>query len=91
MSFQEVPQVTVYTKPGCPFCVRALSLLEKKGVEVQTVIAATDPSKRAEMIARAGGRKTYPQIFVGSTHVGGCDDLVEMDRSGALDRLLGDR
>lgn len=80
--------VTVYTKPLCPYCVRALSLLKKKGAMVREISAAFDSKLRAEMIARAGGRATYPQIFIGETHVGGSDDLYALDAGGKLDALL---
>ena len=80
--------VTVYTKPLCPYCVRAMSLLGKKGVKVIEISAAFDSAKREEMIARSGGRRTYPQIFIGEVHVGGCDDLVALDAGGKLDALL---
>lgn len=80
--------VTVYTRPLCPYCVRALSLLQKKGAPVTEIEAAYDMRKREEMIARSGGRMTYPQIFIGETHVGGCDDLVALERAGKLDGLL---
>ena len=81
-------QVTIYTKPYCPYCIRALTLLEKKGVPFTEVEAAFDPEKRAEMVQRAGGRATFPQIFVGQRHVGGCDELLALDRAGELDPLL---
>ncbi len=81
-------QVTVYTKPLCPYCVRALSLLKRKGAEVIEISAAFDARLRAEMVARAGGASTYPQIFVGATHVGGSDDLYALDLAGKLDPLL---
>ncbi len=80
--------VTVYTKPLCPYCVRALGLLKKKGVEFTEISAAFDSKLRAEMIARANGRSTYPQIFFGDTHVGGSDDLHALERAGKLDALL---
>lgn len=80
--------VTVYTKPLCPYCVRALSLLKKKGAQVNEISAAFDARLREEMIARAGGRWTYPQIFIGDTHVGGSDDLHALDSAGKLDALL---
>lgn len=80
--------VTVYTKPLCPYCVRALSLLKKKGAAIVEISAAFDSKLRAEMIARAGGRSTYPQIFVGETHIGGSDDLYALDKAGKLDPLL---
>jgi glutaredoxin 3 len=80
--------VTIYTKPGCPYCSRALALLQKKGASVTEISAAFDREKRAEMVARANGRATYPQIFVGATHVGGCDDLYALETRGGLDPLL---
>ena len=81
-------QVTIYTKPYCPYCVRAVSLLEKKGVEFTEVEAAFDPEKRKEMIQRANGRATFPQIFVGDEHIGGCDDMMALEYAGKLDPLL---
>ena len=81
-------QVTIYTKPYCPFCVRAVSLLEKKGVPFTEIEAAFDADKRSEMVERSGGRATFPQIFVGETHIGGCDDMMAMERAGELDQLL---
>jgi glutaredoxin 3 len=80
--------VTIYTKPYCPYCVRALDLLERKGVEFTEIEAAFDPGKRAEMVQRAGGRSTFPQIFVGDRHIGGCDEMMALERSGQLDPLL---
>ncbi len=80
--------VTIYTKPLCPFCVRALSLLKKKDVEIDEISAAFDPERRREMLERSNGRTTYPQIFIGERHVGGSDDLAALERSGELDRIL---
>jgi glutaredoxin 3 len=80
-------QVTIYTKPYCPYCVAALDLLERKGVQVQEIVAAHDPEKRQEMIDRSG-RYTYPQIFIGDRHIGGCDDMMALERRGELDPLL---
>ena len=80
--------VTIYTKPYCPYCVRALDLLEKKGVDFTEIVAAFDPEKRAEMVQRARGRATFPQIFVGDEHIGGCDEMMALERSGQLDPLL---
>ncbi len=80
--------VTVYTRPMCPFCVRALALLQKKGAKVTEVSAAFDRQKRDEMLARSNGKTTYPQIFIGDIHVGGCDELMALDRAGKLDSLL---
>jgi glutaredoxin 3 len=81
--------VVIYTKPMCPYCVRAMALLKKKGATYTEICAAFDDKKRKEMIERSGGRATYPQIFIGRTHVGGCDDLEALERAGKLDALLG--
>ena len=78
--------VTVYTRAFCPYCTRAVALLEKKGVPV-TEIDASCPVKRQEMVTRSG-RWTFPQIFVGDMHVGGCDDLHALEQRGGLDPLL---
>ncbi|WP_397422378.1 glutaredoxin 3 [Phenylobacterium sp.] len=80
-------QVTIYTKPYCPFCIRAVELLETKGVAFDEIEAAFDPDKRQEMIQRSG-RATFPQIFIGGQHIGGCDDMVALERAGKLDALL---
>jgi glutaredoxin 3 len=80
-------QVTIYTRPFCGYCAHALSVLRKKGVEVDEIEAGFDPALRREMIARSG-RHTFPQIFVGETHIGGCDEMVELERAGELDALL---
>lgn len=80
--------VTIYTKPYCPYCIRAVSLLEKKGIAFTEIEAAFDPEKRQEMMRRAGGRATFPQIFVGDRHIGGCDDMLALERDGKLDPLL---
>ena len=81
--------VTVYTRPFCPYCSRALGLLrKKKGIKVEEVAAGFSPEKRAEMIRRSNGGYTYPQIFVGNTHIGGCDDMMALERAGKLDPLL---
>ena len=80
--------VTIYTKPYCPYCIRAVSLLEKKGVEFTEIEAAFEPEKRQEMIQRSNGRATFPQIFIGDQHVGGCDDMMALEYDGKLDALL---
>ncbi|NEX93974.1 glutaredoxin 3 [Caulobacter sp. 17J65-9] len=82
-----MPPVVIYTKPSCPYCVRAQALLQRKGVAYEEIVASADPEMREEMIRRSG-RMTYPQIFIGEQHVGGCDDLHELERRGELDRLL---
>ncbi len=81
-------QVTIYTKPFCPYCIRAVGLLEKKAVAFDEIEAGFDPAKRQEMLARSNGGSTFPQIFIGDLHVGGCDDLLALDRAGRLDALL---
>ena len=80
--------VTLYTTPICPFCVAAKRLLDTKGVDYTDIDVMADPSRRAEMMQRASGRHTVPQIFVGETHVGGCDELHQLERAGKLDALL---
>ena len=80
--------VTIYTKPGCPYCARALGLLREKGAEFTEIEAAYDPAKKQEMVQRAGGRMTFPQIFIGDRHVGGCDDIMDLEDRGELDGLL---
>lgn len=78
----------IYTKAFCPYCTRALRLLASKGVEVEEFDITMGGPKRAEMLDRANGRSTVPQIFIGETHVGGSDDLAALDRAGKLDELL---
>jgi glutaredoxin 3 len=80
-------QVIVYTTETCPYCVRAKRLLEQKGVAYQEIRVDLDLTKREEMMTRTN-RRTVPQIFVGDTHVGGCDDLYALEREGKLDSLL---
>jgi glutaredoxin 3 len=80
-------KVVIYTRQGCGYCSAAKSLLEKKAADYQEIDATGRPELRAEMIQRSG-RATYPQIFVGDTHVGGCDDLYALDGAGKLDPLL---
>lgn len=80
--------VELYTTPYCPYCVSAKELLHRKGVEFTEINVAGAPERRAEMVERANGRTTVPQIFVGPTHVGGCDDLYELEEAGKLDTLL---
>ena len=82
-----MPQVTIYTTTYCPYCVRAKDLLKRKGAPY-TEISAEDDDVRAAMIVKAGGQRTVPQIFIGETHVGGCDDLYALDKAGKLDALL---
>lgn len=81
-------RVRMYTTPICPYCVRAKALLRKKGAEVEEIDVFSDMNARTEMEAKSQGRKTVPQIFVGETHVGGCDDLYALEQAGELDPLL---
>ena len=81
------PKITIYTTPWCPYCHAAKNLLKRKGVSFEE-IDAQDPATRHEMMVRANGRRTVPQIFIGDTHVGGSDDIHELDRRGKLDPLL---
>ncbi|MDX2233245.1 MAG: glutaredoxin 3 [Hyphomonadaceae bacterium] len=80
--------VTVYTTMFCPYCTRAMALLTKKGAPVTEIQAGMDAAKKAEMVSRSGGRRTFPQIFIGDHHVGGCDDLHALEADGRLDPLL---
>jgi glutaredoxin 3 len=81
--------VTIYTRPFCGYCARALSVLRGKGAEFTEIEAGFDPEKRREMITRSG-RQTFPQIFIGDTYVGGCDEMMDLERAGKLDALLTD-
>jgi glutaredoxin 3 len=83
-----MPPVEVYTTPYCPYCVSAKQLLRGKGVAFVEISVSGAPDLRAAMVARANGRTTVPQIFIGATHVGGYDDLYELDEAGKLDPLL---
>ena len=80
--------VEIYTTPYCPFFIDAKALLEKKNVTFTEIDVAGDRELRVKMIQRANGRTTVPQIFIGATHVGGCDDLYELEGMGKLDPLL---
>ncbi|ABM45276.1 glutaredoxin 3 [Bartonella bacilliformis str. Heidi Mejia] len=79
-------EVTLYTRPNCPYCTKARILLDKKGIKYTDIDAST--SLRQEMVKRANGRNTFPQIFIGDYHVGGYDDLHSLDAEGKLDSLL---
>ena len=80
--------VTIYTTMLCPYCHCAKALLWEKTVEFEEIDVAMDRDKRAEMVERAGGRNTVPQIFIGETHIGGCDELYALNAEGKLDSLL---
>jgi glutaredoxin 3 len=81
--------VELYTTMFCPFCIRARILLERKGVAYSEIDIIGEPERRDEMIRRAGGRTSVPQIFINGEHIGGSDELVALDRAGALDAKLG--
>jgi glutaredoxin 3 len=83
-----MPKIEMYTKAFCPYCTRAEALLRSKGVEFEDIDITMGGPKRQEMLGRANGRTTVPQIFIGDRHVGGSDDLDALDRSGELDTLL---
>jgi len=80
--------VEIYTSPLCGFCHAAKRLLDEKGVSYAEINVLTDPARKSEMIQRANGGRTVPQIFIGDTHVGGCDELYALERAGRLDPLL---
>lgn len=81
--------ITIYTKPICPYCVRAKELLSMKGyTEFHEIDISTDPTRLDDMLAKSGGRRTVPQIFINGTHVGGFDDLAALNNNGELEALL---
>jgi glutaredoxin 3 len=84
----KMPAVQIYTTRWCGYCRAAKALLERKSVSFVEIDVGEDPDKRQEMLARANGRYTVPQIFIGSTHVGGSDDLHALESAGKLDALL---
>lgn len=81
-------KVRIYTTPICPYCIRAKSLLKKKGADIEEIDVFMDCEARSEMETMAHGRRSVPQIFIGAKHVGGCDDLYDLERAGELDPLL---
>ena len=83
-----MPEIDVYVQDWCPYCARAVNLLQAKGVAFREINAPNGSQERAESVSRSGGRTTVPQIFIGGAHIGGCDDLVALDRAGKLDPLL---
>lgn len=83
-----MPTVEIYTTPTCPYCRAAKALLTKKGIAFTEIDVSRDPALRQAMTERAHGRRTVPQVFIGNTHVGGSDDLHELEREGRLDPLL---
>lgn len=84
----DAPEIVMYSTGWCPYCVRARALLERKGLAFREIKIDEDPAERDAMLARSGGRRTVPQIFVGDHHVGGFDDLYALDKAGKLDELI---
>ena len=89
MTAAPLPEITIYSTGWCPYCERARALLERKGLLFQEIKIDEDNTQRDLMLARSGGRRTVPQIFIGDRHVGGYDDLYALDKAGELDKLLG--
>ena len=85
---QLMPKVTVYTAGHCCYCHMAKDLLRRKGASFEEIDVTSRPDIRAELFSRTGGRQTVPQIWIGETHVGGCDDLYALDAEGRLDAML---
>jgi glutaredoxin 3 len=83
-----MPSITIYTKGWCPYCVAAKKLLDEKGAAFTEIDIEKKPGARAEMVQKAGGRTTVPQVFINGKHVGGCDDLYALDDRGELELLL---
>ena len=83
-----MPQIDIYTTRYCPYCIAAKQLLTSKNVAFTEIDVSGDPQGRSAMVTRANGRTTVPQIFIGTTHVGGCDDLYALDEAGELEPLL---
>lgn len=81
--------IEIYTQPGCPYCVRAVQLLQSKNVPFQEINAPRGTPEREQAYERSGGRATVPQVFVGEKALGGCDDLMALERQGKLDAALG--
>lgn len=82
-----MPKVEIYTQPWCPYCERAVALLQRKGVAFQEINAPHGTAQREDAMARSG-RSTMPQVFIDGRHVGGCDDLTALERAGKLDPML---
>lgn len=83
-----MPQVDIYTKMTCPYCIRAKQLLDSKGVQYREIKVDSGGPDKQEMVQRANGRMTVPQIFIGERHIGGCDDLMALEYAGKLDGML---
>jgi glutaredoxin 3 len=84
-----MPDIEIYTQPWCPYCERAMHILTAKGVQFRAIDAPYGSTARRESSQRSGGRTSVPQIFIRGTHIGGCDDMIALDRAGKLDTILG--
>jgi glutaredoxin 3 len=84
----DVPNIEIYTKTFCPYCIRAKHVLDSKGIEYQEHMVDLGGPTHSEMIQRADGRTSVPQIFIDDRHIGGCDELIALDRDGRLDEML---
>lgn len=80
--------IVIYTKDYCPFCLKAKQLLTAKGAAFKEIEITNNPALKEEMMSKAGGRHTVPQIFIGEEHIGGCDDLVALDKAGGLEAKI---
>jgi len=83
-----MPNVIINVTPHCPYCVRAKALFDKLGVSYTTIDVSTDDALRQDMVKRSGGRTSVPQIFINDTHIGGCDDLYALYKTGGLEKYL---
>lgn len=83
-----MPKIEIYSTAVCPYCVAAKNFLVERGQRYEEHRIDTDPARRDEMLRRSGNRRTVPQIFIGGTHVGGCDDIHALDHAGKLDPML---
>ena len=88
MTQQQKPKIEIYTTTRCPYCVKAKNLLSSKDLDYIEINIEQDPSLKEEMMAKSGGRKTVPQIFINDAHIGGCDDLHATNDSGKLDKII---
>jgi glutaredoxin 3 len=83
-----MPKIEIYVQDFCPYCARAVGLFRQKGVPFEEIHAPHGSDARKQAVARSGGRSTMPQIFIDGRHIGGCDDLIALDRKGGLEPLL---
>ena len=84
-----MPDIEIYTQPWCPFCERAMHIMTTKGVKFREIDAPHGSAARLEARRRSGGQTSVPQIFIGGEHIGGCDDMMALERAGKLNTILG--